>query len=129
MTLDDLEMLAMQHKALPEFTPLPETCFYWTMRTLHDSVRDGKLNRDAARAEKARAIRRYNEFKALYTESRELFKERQKCIRLAETMMNDMVKECDALKAAEMAFEVIGIMTGDTVFVKAMREKWKEATP
>ncbi len=128
MTTDELETLAMQHKALPEFTPLPETCFYWTMRFLHDNVRDGKLNRDAAKIEKVRAIHRYNEFKALYTESRELFKERQKCIRLAETMMNDMVKESDALKAADMAFEVIGILTGDMVFVKAMREKWKEAT-
>lgn len=123
MTLDDLETLAMQHKPLPEYTPLPDTCYYWSMRCLHDNLRDGKVTRDAAKAEKLRIVHRYREYKALYDDGCALYKERQRCIRLCETMMNDIVKETDIRKISAMACEVIGIITGDAVFVKVMREK------
>jgi uncharacterized cysteine cluster protein YcgN (CxxCxxCC family) len=123
MTLDEIELLAMEHKSLPEFTPLPETCFYWSMRNLHDCVKHGRMQREDASKEKQRAIRRYHEFNAAYDSGCELYKERQKCIRLGSQMMNDIVKEEDPAKAAALAYEVISLMTGDTVFLSTMRKK------
>lgn len=126
MKTDELERLAIAKKPLPEFAPMHETCYYWVMRRLHESLRDGKIHRDAAAQEKHRAVRRYNEFKALYEESRKLYAERQENIRLCSQKMNDIVKEPDMQNAAVMAFEVIGMLTGDQVFVKTMKGRFEE---
>ncbi len=127
MTTDVLERLAMQHRPLPEFTPLPETCFYWTMRALHDSVKSGSLPRDAASAEKRRALRRYREFAMLYGQCCEGYKEQQARIMQSDTLRSELVKASDPEEQLRLAIRAIAMMTGDGVLEGAvMGRGWKK---
>lgn len=117
MTTDEMERLARDGKPLPEFTPLPDACYYRAMQMLWERFRKG-LGKEQAHAEKMRIRRRYAEFKACYDNACAVYREQQENIRHIGDLRTRIVREPDERERLRLAIRAIGAMTGDTVFVR-----------
>ncbi len=118
MKPNEIERLARDHTALPESMTLPDSCYYWTMRALWDSVRSGRVDRVQAGAQKRRLLRQYMEFRAVYDGVCDGYRRQQDNIRRAGTLRTSITKSDDVRDKLRFAVQCIGTMTGDTVFEK-----------
>ena len=126
MKPDEIEYLARDHEALPDSVTLPDSCYYWTMRSLWDSVRSGRIDRTQAGAQKKRLLRQYMEFRAAYESVCDGYKRQQDNIRRADTLRTSITKSDDVRDKLRFAVQCIGTMTGDRVFEKTELKKLEE---
>lgn len=128
MTPDELERLAKNHDNLPRYTTLPDSCYYWTMRNLWDSLKAGHISREDASAEKKHLLRQYQEFKAAYDNMCRVYRQDQDNIRKSEMLRTAVTKADTITEKLQYAVQIVGAMTGDTVFVKTELEKLEKVT-
>ena len=126
MKPDEIEYLARDHEALLDSATLPDSCYYWTMRALWDSVRSGRVDRAQAGAQKKRLLRQYMEFRAAYESVCDGYKRQQDNIRRADTLRTSITKSDDVREKLRFAVQCIGTMTGDRVFEKTELKKLEE---
>lgn len=126
MTTDEIEKLARDGKPLPEFTTLPDACYYDAMQMLWERVREG-LHREKAHAEKMKIRRRYVEFKACYDNACAVYREQQNNIRRIGDLRTRITREPDERERLRLAIRAIGAMTGDVVFEKTQIKRLEEA--
>lgn len=126
MTPDELERLAKNHDALPRYTTLPDSCYYWTMRALWDSLKAGRIDREDASAQKKHLLRQYHEFRAAYDNMCRNYREKQDNILRSDLLRSAVSKSDSFTEKLRYAVEAIGVMTGDTVFVKTELAKLEE---
>lgn len=126
MTTDEIEKLARDGKPLPEFTTLPDACYYDAMRMLWERVRKG-LRREQAHAEKMKIRRKYAEFKACYDNACAVYREQQNNIRHIGDLRTRITREPDERERLRLAIRAIGAMTGDVVFEKTQIKRLEEA--
>lgn len=115
MTLEEIERLARDNKPLPEFTALPDACYYDAMRMLWERYKKG-LDREQAHAEKMKIHRRYAEFKACYDHVCAVYREQQENIRKLGDLRTRIAREPDARERLRLCIQAIALMTGDRVF-------------
>lgn len=125
MNLDDMERLARAKKPLPEFTRLPDSCYYWAMRQLYELLRLGKIDRESAGKEKRKLIRQYREFAAVYESSCAVYKEQQEHIRSIGILRTQLHRSKSVEEKLGIALQCISMMTGENVTEK-MEIEWME---
>lgn len=118
MTPDEIEKLARDKKPLPQYSTLPDACYYQAIRSLWDGVRSGRICKEEAHAEKKRMLRQYAEFRAAYERYCAAFREQQDNIRRIGTLRTDIAREPDERERLRLCIRAIGAMTGDRVFEK-----------
>jgi hypothetical protein len=126
MKPDEIEKLARDGKPLPEFTTLPDACYYDAMQMLWERVRKG-LHREQAHAEKMKIRRKYAEFKACYDNACAVYREQQNNIRHIGDLRTRITREPDERERLRLAIRAIGAMTGDVVFEKTQIKRLEEA--
>lgn len=115
MKPDEIERLARDGKPLPEFTPLPDACYYDAMRMLWERYKKG-LDKEQAHAEKMQIRRRYAEFKACYDHACAVYREQQENIRKLGDLRTKITREEDERERLRLCIQAIALMTGDRVF-------------
>lgn len=100
--------------------------YFDKLRALYYEFKFKGLPKERAVKIKDKLLSDYKEANRAYNDWCDDHKERQECIRKAGTLLSDIEKEKDIVKAAFIAFEVIGRMTGDENFIKRQRKKWEE---
>jgi hypothetical protein len=126
MTLEEIERLARDNKPLPEFVTLPDACLYEAVAALWENYRLGKISKDDAHARKMRLIQRYQEFKAVYENCCDVYREQQDNIRKLGTLRTEIAREPDERERLRLCVQAIGVMTGDRVFQKTELERLEE---
>lgn len=126
MTTDQIEKLARDRKPLPDFTTLPDACYYESLTALWENFRLGKVSRDDAHKRKMRLIRRYQEFKAAYENCCAVYREQQDNIRKIGGLRTDIAHEQDERERLRLCIRAIAVMTGDRVFLKTELERLEE---
>ena len=127
MTLDEIERLARDNKPLPEFTNLPDACYYESITALWATYRNGKIDKDTAHSRKMRIIRRYKEFTAAYDTCCAVYREQQDSIRKLGTLRTEIAREPDERERLRLCIQAIAVMSGDKVFLKTELERMEES--
>lgn len=126
MTPDEIEKLARDKKSLPQYSTLPDACYYQTIRSLWDGVRSGRICKEEAHAEKKRLLRQYAEYKASYEKCCAAYKEQQERIRRIGTLRTDLHRAESTEDKLRIAFRCISLMTGENVTEKMEIERLEE---
>lgn len=121
-----IEEAAAHGKPVPDYPTAVELCLYTSLRALYNDWHKGNIHTEKAKAEKSRILsqcRRYNEEYAAITAAYDFY---QINIRKSGTLLSDIEKSSDVLTIAMKACECIGLMTGDSGFLKRQMKKFKE---
>lgn len=121
-----IEEAAAHGKPIPDYPTSVELCLYTSLRALYNDWHKGNIHTEKAKAEKSRILsqcRRYNEEYAAITTAYAFY---QINIRKSGTLLSDIEKSSDILTIAMKACECIGLMTGDSGFLKRQMNKFKE---
>ena len=124
MRIDEISKAAAYNKPAPNGATAPEKLLYLSLKSLYADFKKGYIDKQSAADTKARIVAKCEEHDKMYAEWCADHKERQDSIRKAGTLLSDIEKEKDIVKAAYMAFEVIGLMTGDEGFLERQRRKY-----
>ena len=126
MRIDEISKAAAYGRPAPRDATISEMLLYSQLETLYADFKRGNIDKQEAAERKAQIVTKCEEYENAYMDWCTVHKERQECIRKASTLLSDIEKEKDIVKAAFIAFDVIGKMTGDENFVKRQRKKWEE---
>lgn len=126
MRIDEISKAAAYNKPAPRGATAPEMLLYLSLKSLYANFKKGYIDKQSAADSKAQIVAKCEEYDKAYAGWCSDHKERQECIRKAGTLLSDIEKEKDIVKAAYMAFEIIGRYTGDENFAKRQRKKWEE---
>lgn len=124
MRVDEISKAAAYNKPAPKGATAPEKLLYLSLKNLYADFKKGYISKADAADTKAQIVAKCEEHNKMYSEWCTDHKERQECIRKAGTLLSDIEKEHDIVKAAFIAFEVIGLMTGDEGFLERQRRKY-----
>lgn len=123
MTPKDIEILAHDNRPMPEFSAFPDVCLYQAFANLYGRLNLKRILRDQAKIEKKQILCTYAQMKNEYEHYLTVYKERQENITKAGLIISDIEKSHDTAAIALKACECIGILTGDTEFLKRQRKK------
>ena len=126
MRISEIEQSAAKNRPLPDYLTVPEICLYTALRALYESYHSKKITRDSAQVEKRKIISQCERYEAEYIAWTAAAKSYQDNIRKASTIISDIEKSHDITEIALKACECIGVMTGDTEFLKRQKAKMKE---
>lgn len=126
MIPDEIEKLARDKKPLPQYSTLPDACYYQTIRGLWDGVRSGRISKDEAHAEKKRILRQYAEFRAAYENCCAVYRAQQDSIRRIGTLRTELHRAESTEDKLRIALRCISIMTGENVTEKMEIEKLED---
>ncbi len=126
MRVDEISKLAAYNKPAPKDATAPERLLYLSLGILYTDFKKGVISKQEAAEKKTKIVSVCQGYEDTYNEWFSDHKAREECVRAASTLLSDIEKEKDIVKAAFIAFEVLGKMTGDENFVKRQRKKWKE---
>ena len=126
MTTDEIERLARDKKPLPQYTTLPDECYYEAITSLWEKYRAGNIDRAEAHRRKMRLMRRHAEFKACYERCCAVYREQQDNIRNIGTYRTAIGRAEDVRERLRLAILAISAMTGDRVFEKYELKRLEE---
>ena len=126
MRVDEISKAAAYNKPAPKGATAPEMLLYMSLGVLYTDFKKGFISKQEAAEKKTQIVAMCQGYEDAYINWCSDHKGRQECIRKAGTLLSDIEKEKDIVKAAFIAFEVIGRMTGDENFVKRQKKKWEE---
>lgn len=86
------------------------------------------ISKDEAQTAKQKLLAEYKEASGSYDLFCFVHKEYQENIRKAGCLLSDIEKADDIREAAFYAFKCIGLMTGDSGFLKRQMDKFKEVS-
>ena len=124
MRVNEISKAAAYNKPAPKDATVSEMLLHCQLKTLYADFKQGNIDKQEAAERKAQIVAKCEEYAKAYEDWCDDHKERQECIRKAGTLLSDIEKEKDIVKAAYMAFEVIGLMTGDEGFLERQRRKY-----
>ena len=124
MRVEEISKLAWGKKSIKGLNAA-EQLLLLLLTELYENARKGIIAKDDAIKRKAQIVAECEKYEKAYAEWCADHKERQDSIRKADTLLSDIEKEKDIVKAAFTAFEIIGIYTGDENFAKRQKKKWK----
>lgn len=123
MTSDEIERLARDGRPLPQYTTLPDACYYETIRALWDAVRSGRITKEEAHSRKRWMLRQYAEYRAGYDNACAVYRKQQDHIRRSELLRAAISKEDDPQEKLRLCLQCIAVMTGDTVLERVELDK------
>jgi hypothetical protein len=126
MRINEISKAAAYGKPAPKDATVSEMLLHCQLKTLYVDFKQGNTDKQEAAERKVQIVAKCEEYENAYMDWCAVHKEHQECIRKASTLLSDIEKEKDIVKAAFLAFDVIGKMTGDENFIKRQRKKWKE---
>lgn len=126
MTPKDIEILAHDNRPMPEFSVFTDVCLYQAFANLYTRLNLKQIVRDQAKIEKKRILKTYAQMKSENERYMTVYGEYQDNIRNAGTLISEVEKSQDIREIAMKACECIGLMTGDTEFLKRQMNKFKE---
>lgn len=126
MRINEIELSAAKNRPLPDYMTVSEMCLYMALRALYGSYRRQEINRDAAQCEKRKIIAQCERYETEYIAMSAVYGYYQDNIRKAGTLLSDIEKSYDIREVAMKACEAIGLMTGDTGFLKRQENKFRE---
>ena len=124
MRVDEISKLAAYGKPAPNGATAPERLLYLSLGILYTDFKKGVISKQEAAEKKTKIVSVCQGYEDTYNEWFSDHKAREECVRAASTLLSDIEKEKDIVKAAYMAFEVIGLMTGDEGFLERQRRKY-----
>lgn len=98
--------------------------YFDKLKILYAEFKYDSLPKEIAERQKLKLYADYIEATSAYEQWVDDIGERQDNIRKAGTLLSDIEKAYDVKTVAELACEVIGIMTGDKCFFERQRKKW-----
>lgn len=119
MTSDEIERLARDGRPLPQYTTLPDACYYETIRALWDAVRSGRITKEEAHDRKRRMLRQYAEYRAGYDNACSMYRRQQEQIRRSERLRILIAKAESTEEKLRYSLQLIALLTGDAVLEQA----------
>lgn len=127
MRVDEISKAAAYNKPAPKGATASEMLLYMSLGVLYTDFKKGFISKQEAAEKKTQIVAMCQGYEDAYNEWFSDHKAREECVRAAGTLLSDIEKEKDLAKAAFLAFEALGKMTGDENFVKRQRKKWEDA--
>ena len=113
--LTELEKQAMNHKPCDDSANAADLCYYWTMRSVYDSLRVKKLSKDEAKDAKRKAISLHKDFTDYLSRAFGAYKYREDATRALSCVGAELHKADDLESKYRIALKAISAVTGEKV--------------
>lgn len=123
MRMYEIESAISKKQPLPREMTVTETIFALMMKQLYANFFAGNISRNDASMEKRIIIMQSVRIDEEYQNWQNVHREHQDNIRLAGTLLSDIIKSQDLKEVALLSCKVISLMTGDELFYKTMKGK------
>ncbi len=121
--LKDLEVRAKDHKSCPDSANPAEVCFYWTMRSVYDSLSAKRISRDDAKHAKQMALSVHSTLSDKLKNALQAHKEREAAILAIGSLRSSLHKADTIEEKYAIALKALSAVTGETL-TEQMELEW-----